>query len=115
MGCIQSNHRYFKHSIKKVRHNQNQMNEKYKNDTSLKTSHEWYVLTSVYKNLYDPDGWRNEDNPAEFWHTQPITFQDFLRRCNQSTQMTPNHHHFGRPNFPYGMRQQLFSDKFYCE
>jgi len=85
-----------------VREKQNQVYDHYKNDTSLKTSHDWYKLTSLYKNMILPDGWTPEKNPKFFWHKELISFPDYLKRANMSTFVMPGHRLFGEELYIFG-------------
>jgi len=88
-------------TIEEALENQRKIHEKFMNDNSLKTSHDWYTLTNIYKNIADPDGWRQESNPAYFWHTELISFSDYFRRLNQCTQRTAAHPRFLEPIYPF--------------
>jgi len=81
---------------------QNQVYDQYKNDTSFKTSHDWYKLTSLYKNMILPDGWKHEKNPKIFWHMELISFSDYLNRVNISTFVMSGHRLFGKEFYVFG-------------
>ena len=51
-----------------------------------KTSAEWYVEFTD-GDIIDPDGWRLETNPSEFWYCNQITKDAFLRRAYSSTML----------------------------
>ena len=87
---------------------QDEVDAKYKADQSLRTSHEWYKLTHVLKNMCDPDGWRDEKDPGKFWHTEPISFSDYQRRVHMSSMVPPGHLDFElRPLYPFGNPQPI--------
>jgi hypothetical protein len=96
--------------IDQVREKQNQVYDQYKQDTTtFKTSHDWYKLTSVYKNLILPDGWTSlpdcwpsQKNPKFFWHKERISFSDYLKRANMSTFVMPGHRLFGKELYIFG-------------
>lgn len=87
---------------------QDHVDAKFKNDKSLKTSHEWYNLTNVYKNICDPDGWRDEKDPSKFWHTELISFSDYQQRVDRSSIIPPGHRLSALlPLYPFGCLNDL--------
>lgn len=51
---------------------------------TLKTSEEWQA--DYPARIYDPDGW-DRSNFHYSWHKERITFEEFERRANLSSQV----------------------------
>lgn len=50
----------------------------------MKTSQEWYEDDGKVI-IKDADGWKDTDDPKQFWHKIPISQEDYLIRRNLST------------------------------
>ena len=48
------------------------------------TSCDWYLNFAIYS-IMDADGWRDLDNPAKYWYTNPISLEEFIQRYTRST------------------------------
>jgi len=63
-----------------------------------RTSHDWYCALPVSEQtIYDPDGWRDLEDPARYWHRELIMEKEFRERYDRCSMLGGS-----RGGMPYG-------------